>query len=208
MSFGLAQKLPSLQFSIPVSGKYACYVPYACIGSAIVESDPTALHLLRDINMPMSHIRVKFTSAFLKKHPLTKVQIPNEPHYNVIQFEAFNPPDKESDLEVIFVLVHLGDALEIRFPKPYENISNEDVCTEIITTCHSIMPKGAKYNFAVVCSADRNPNVIYKLQRSHHFLPNRELCKRCKDLSRLDNIVLNMSNAVLDKVRVYKYINI
>lgn len=202
MSFGLAQKLPSLQFSIPVSGGYAYYVPHACIGSPIVESDPTALHLLRDINMPMSHIRVKFTSAFLKKHPLTKVQIPNEPHYNVIQFKAFNPPDKESDLEVIFELVHLGDALEIRFPKPYENISNEDVCTEIITTCHSIMPKEAKYNFAVVCSADRDPNVTYKLQRSHHFLPNRELCKRCRDLGRLDNIVLNMWNAVLDKVRV------
>ena len=39
------------------------------------------------------------------------------------------------------------------------------------------MPEGAKYNFAVVCSADRDPNVTYKLQRNRHFLPNRELCK-------------------------------
>ena len=66
MSFGLAQKLPSLQFSISITGDYAYYVPHECIESPIVESDPTALHLLRDINMPMSHIRVNFTSAFLK----------------------------------------------------------------------------------------------------------------------------------------------
>ena len=72
MSFGLAQKLPSRQFSISVTGKYAYYVPHACIGSPIVESDPTALHLLRDINMPMSHIRVNFTSAFLKKPSFNK----------------------------------------------------------------------------------------------------------------------------------------
>ena len=198
-SIGLAVKLPSAQFSIKLNDDYAYYIPNVCTAKPIQECDPTALHLLRDINIPMSHIKVKFTSFILKEHPCTMLELPEEPHINVTRFRAF-PFDSPNHQGVIFDLVYLGDAIEFRFPIPYDQSCIEEICTLIITVCHKIMPLDVKYNFAVMCSDDPNPEDIYKLRRNRHLLPDKELCEKCRSKSRHENDLLKIWNTVLSKV--------
>ena len=198
-SIGLAVKLPSGQFSIKLNDDYAYYIPNVCTAKPIQECDPTALHLLRDINIPMSHIKVKFTSFILKEHPCTMLELPEEPHINVTRFRAF-PFDSPNHQGVIFDLVYLGDAIEFRFPIPYDQSCIEEICTLIITVCHKIMPLDVKYNFAVMCSDDPNPEDIYKLRRNRHLLPDKELCEKCRSKSRHVNDLLKIWNTVLSKV--------
>ena len=198
-SIGLAVKLPSTQFSIKVCDNYVYYIPNVCTAKPIQKCEPKALHLLRDINIPMSHIKVKFTSFILKEYPSTVLEMSEEPHINVTKFRAF-PFNSPSHQGVVFDLVYLGDAIEFRFPISYDQSCMEEICTLIITVCHKIMPLDVKYNFAVMCSDDPNPNDIYKLRRNHHLLPDKELCAKCRSKGRHENDLLKIWNTVLSKV--------
>ena len=198
-SIGLALKLESKVFNITLSDQFAYYIPNVCTAKPILECEPTALHLLRDLNIPMSNFKLKFTDFFLNEYKSTILEMPKEPHINVSSFRAFpsNIPDHNG---VIFELVYLGDAIEFRILTPYDHSCIEEICIQIISVCHKIMPQKVKYNFAVMCSDDPNPKAIYKLRRNHHFLPNEDLCTKCKSKGRLESGIIKIWNAVLSKV--------
>ena len=198
-SIGLALKLESKVLNIPLSDQFVYYIPNVSKGKPILECEPTALHLLHDLNMPMSNFKVKFTDFFLKEYKSTILEMPKEPHINVCSFRAF-PSNIPGHMGVIFELVYLGDAIEFRILTPYDHSCFEEICTQIIRVCHKIMPQEVKYNFAVMCSDDPNPKAIYKLRRNHHFLPNEDLCAKCISKGRHESDVFKIWNTVLSKV--------
>ena len=201
-SIGFATKLSSLQTNFSISDQYAYYISNVCTARPILTCDPASLHLLRDVNIPMSNFQDIFATTFLSLYSLTTLEIPNDPHINITRFRAF--PSNASNKEgVVFDLVYLGDAIEFRFPMHFNQGSSDhiDVCTQIITVCHKVMPSDSKYNFAVMCSDDPDPNAAYKLKRNCHILPNTKLCEICQDNGRLDNSILQTWNTVLSKVR-------
>ena len=75
MSIGLAVKLPSEQLSITLSDQFAYYIPNICTAKPTLECEPTALHLLHDINEPLSHFKVKFASFMLKEYHFTRLEM-------------------------------------------------------------------------------------------------------------------------------------
>ena len=203
-SIGLAVKLPSEQLSITLSDQFAYYIPNICTAKPTLECEPTALHLLHDINEPLSHFKVKFAASILKEYHFTRLEMSKEPHINVTRFRAF-PSSVPGHKGVIFDLVYLGDAIEFRILTPYEHSCTEEICTQIITVCHKIMPQKVKYNFAVMCSEDPNPKAIYKLRRNRHLLPNEHLCTECISKGRLESDIFKAWNAVLIKVCLSLY---
>ena len=199
MSIGLALKLSSEQLSITLSDKFAYYIPNICTAKPTLECEPTALYLLHDINEPLSHFKVKFAAFMLKEYHFTRLEMSKEPHINVTRFRAF-PSNMLSDEGVMFDLVYLGDAIEFRILTPYNHSCIEEICTQIITVCHKIMPQKVKYNFAVMCSEYPNPKAIYKLCRKFHLLPDKDLCRKCISKGRLESDIFKVLNAVLSKV--------
>ena len=204
MSIGLTVKLSSEQLSITLSDQFAYYIPNICTAKPTLECEPTALHLLHDINEPLSHFKVKFAAFMLKEYHFTRLEMSKEPHINVTRFRAF-PSTMPSDEGVMFDLVYLGDAIEFRIFTPYDHSCIEEICTQIITVCHKIMPQKVKYNFAVMCSEDPNPNAIYKYFRKFHILPNEDLCTKCVSKGRVESDIFKVWNAVLTKVCLNLY---
>ena len=200
-SIGFATKLSSLQVNFSIKDQYAYYLSTVCTASPILTCDPASLHLIRDVNIPLSNFQNIFVTTFLRLYSLTILEIPDDPHNNITRFRAF-PSNTSNNEGVVFDLVYLGDAIEFRFPTVFNEVSSDhiDVCTQIITVCHKVMPSGSKYNFAVMCSADPDLNAAYKLKRNRHILPNTKLCEICQVDGRLNSAVLQTWNTVLSKV--------
>ena len=198
VSFGIATKIQKKQingtFSTPNGFVY--YVPNASNVSSDLECQPSALHLLRDLNRPMSHSKVAFTSKFLELCPSTMLELPDDSKSNFITFKTIT----SNNAEVVFAFVYLGDAIEFRFPPSCKHEEIEDICRNIITVCHDIIPKETKYNFAVMCSADLDPTLAYKLKREHHLLPNSKLCQTCQSKGLHNDVLLQVWNKILEEV--------
>ena len=178
VSFGIATKIPKDQISGTFSAPngFVYYVPNASNVPSDQVCQPSALHLLRDPNRPMSHSEVAFTSKFLILCPSSILELPYDPKSNITTFKTIT----SNNVEVIFDFAYLGDAIEFRFLSSCKHEEVEDVCRNIITVCHDIIPNETKYNFAVMCSADPDPTLAYKLKRERHLLPNSKLCQTCQ----------------------------
>ena len=191
-SLHMAIDLPCNQ--VPVQGSSIYYVPNLCTSPPLLQCTPTSLHLVHDMNTTISHFKVLFISKFLSHYNST--QIHDFSHTNVTRF---HPPSLP-----IFELVYLGDIIEFRFPDERKNLN--EICEHIISVCHEIM-KGIKskikYNFAVMCSRDKQLNPC-KIQTRRHLLPFD--CKSCsakcfEDISDVNAAKISTFNAVIEKVR-------
>lgn len=92
----------------------------------------------------------------------------------------------------IFKLVYFGDSIEFRL----EHLT-EEVCEQIIETCHQIMSiTKCKYNFAVMCSSDESDRNACGLGRKRHLLPIRESCLQCSKTLSTDHDYWN--NVILE----------
>ena len=152
VSFGIATKIPNNRIngtSLTPNG-FVYYVPNASNVSSDLVCQPSALHLLRDLNRPMSHSKVAFTSKFLELDPLSMLELPDDPRSNITTFKTIS----SSNVEVMFAFVYLGDAIEFHFLSSCKHEEVKDVYRNIITVCHDIIPNETKYNFAVICSAE------------------------------------------------------
>ena len=203
VSFGIAAKLDSSQVNcaLPAPNNIIYYVPNASTAEPNYECQPSALHLLRDIDRPMSHTKVAFTSKFLKLCPSSKLELPDKPVGNIAAFKVFLSDVRSNS----FQFVYIGDAIEFRFPSPYDQEELEQTCRNIFTVCHEIMPDTTKYNFAVMCSADKDPTLANKLKRQRHLLPNTKLCPDCQSKGLDKKFLLNIWNKILKEVILLFY---
>ena len=137
-----------------------------------------------------------FAKALLKIKPNSKLVIKKASPVNITTFRAFTSEKQEA---VDFEMRYLGEAVEFRVPPK----ADEAICAAIIQSCHEIM-RGKwgceKYNFAVMCSKDPNPNTPSRLRRMRHLLPNDKLCETCGKEGRLDDKMLGIWNSILRKV--------
>ena len=124
------------------------------------------------------------------------LELPNDPKSNITTFKTIS----SNNMEVIFAFAYLGDAIEFRFPSSCKHEEVESVCKNIITVCHDIIPHETKYNFAVMCSADPDPTLAYKLKRERHLLPNSKLCQTCGSQGRHNDALLQIWNEILEEV--------
>ena len=193
-SLHMAIELPCSQVNMSVQGSSIYYVPNLCTSPPLLQCTPTSLHLVHDMNTTISHFKVLFISKFLSHYNTTQIHDDSrEPHSNVTRFCSPSLP--------VFELVYLGDIIEFRFPDEHENLN--EICEHIISVCHEIM-KGSniKYNFAVMCSRDKqNP---CKIQTRRHLLPfdcKPHSTKCCEDISDVDAAKISTFNAVIEKVR-------
>ena len=191
VSFGIATEIPIIQingiFSPPIGFVY--YVPNASNVSSDFECQPSALHLLQDLNRPMTHSKVAFTSKYLELFPSTMLELPDDPKSNIITFNTVS----SNNIKVIF-------EFEFRFPPSCKHEEVEDVCRNIITVCRDIIPIETKYNFAVMCSADPDSTLAYKLKCKHHLLPNSKLCQTCQSKGLHNDVLLQVWNKILQEV--------
>ena len=203
VSVDLALKLKSHQLIIEgseftqVEEKEECYyIPDVRTTPPVLKCEHSALHLLHSTSCPFCHLQVLFAKALLKIKPNSKLVIKKASPVNITTFRAFTSEKQEA---VDFEMRYLGEAVEFRVPPE----ADEAICAAIIQSCHEIM-RGKwgceKYNFAVMCSKDPNPNTPSRLRRMRHLLPNDKLCETCGKEGRLDDKMLGIWNSILRKV--------
>ena len=204
VSFGIAAKLSSSQvnYTLPAPNDVVYYIPYASTSLRDYNCQPTALHLLRDFNRPMSHSKVAFVSKFLNHCNSALLELPDTPVGNITKFKVTS----SNGSKVVFEFAYLPDAFEFRFQPPYNQKHEEiqEISKNIIVVCNDIMQVDTKYNFAVMCSADMEPKLTTRLKRKRHLLPNRMICPECKSkgLHNYDLIEI-WSQLLINEVSVY-----
>ena len=174
-SLEMSVKLLSNQFDVPLQDDDAYYIPNICNSPPVLKCCPTALHLLHDITVPLSNLKVLFTKKFLSRSQYHKLEMSSkDPHINITRFRAFTSSSADG---VVFELVYFGDAIEFRFPDDHD--IDEEVCKQIIAVCHEIIPEKVKYNFAIMCLPGEQQKSPYKLVRFQHLLPCEFVCEKC-----------------------------
>ena len=199
VSFGIAAKLSSSQvnYTLPAPNGVVYYIPYASTSQRDYKCQPTALHLLRDVNRPMSHSKVAFISTFLNCCNSAMLELPDEPAGNITKFKVTS----SNGMEVVFEFAYLPDAFEFRFPPPYNQIKElKEISRNIIVVCNDIMKIDTKYNFAVMCFADQDPKLTTR--RKRHLLPNRMQCKECNSKGLHNNDLFKIWNTLIREVSV------
>ena len=188
--------IESSEFTQVEEKKEYYYIPDVRTTPPDLECQPSALHLLHSTSCSFCHLQVLFAEALLKIKPDSKLVVKNASPVNITTFKAFTSEKQEA---VDFEMRYLGEAVEFRVPPT----ADEDICAAIIQSCHKIMIGKwgcKKYNFAVICSKDIDPNTPPRLRRMRHFLPNDELCETCVKKGRLDDKLLGIWNSTLIKV--------
>ena len=191
-SLPIATEISPKQVNIPTE-ECSYYVPNVCTYPPILQCSPTALHLVHDMNVSLSHFQVLFTIEFLNSYPESQLNVTMTPHINITRFCS-------PSVSLLFELVYLGDIIEFRFPPNLHEEVLHNVCEHIVHICHGIMNQSdTLYDFAIMCSDDAHP---CKLQTPCHSFPIKMQCEKCSHrLSSADIANIDMFNSVLVKVR-------
>ena len=191
-SLHIATEISPKQVNIPTEpGSY--YVPEVCTSPPLLRCSATALHLVHDMNISLSHFQVSFTAKFLNSYPEAQLNATETPHINITRFCS-------PSVSLLFKLVYHGDIIEFQFPPNLREEVLHNVCEYIVRICHDIMDRSnILYDFAIMCSNDVSQQVC-KLQTRRHSLPlGDEDCKKCSYPH--DSASVKIFNDVLKKVR-------
>ena len=183
VSVDLAIKLSSSQISIegeaPSCSQYYYYVPDVRVNPPDLNCDPSVLHLLLNVNCPLSHLQIMFAKAFFDYRKQSVLVLEKNTPVNITKFSA-TLADGVNNCK--FQLKYLGDAIEFQMPVA-TSLANETICIDIIKACNRMMKKEdwlkTKYHFAVMCSENRNDSDANRLRRARHILPSSGLCHVC-----------------------------
>ena len=154
------------------------YIPDVRTQSPELHCDPTSLHLLLNVDCPLSHLQVLFARAFMSRKKCSHLILEHSTPVNITRFGT-----KLSDgaTDVTFEMRYLGDTIEFHFPDE----ANEEVCTDIIEACNEVMAKddwmNSKYAFAVMPPDSINPNIRNRCNR--HVLLSLKDCDSRDDSS-------------------------
>ena len=162
------------------------YVSNVCTYPPILQCSPTALHLVHDMNVSLSHFQVLFTREFLNSYPEAQLNVTMTPHINITRFCS-------PSVSLLFELVYHEDIIEFRFPPDLHEEVLHNVCERIVIICHYIMEQSdILYDYAHPC----------KLQTPFHSFPIKMQCEKCSHrLSSADVANIDVFNSVLVKVR-------
>ena len=171
------------------------YIPNICTHPPLLQCSPTALHLVHDMNVSLSHFQVLFTRKFLNSYPEAQLNVTMIPHINITRFCS-------PSVSLLFELVYFGDIIEFRFPPDLDEKVLCKVCEHIVIICHVIMDgRDILYHFAIMCPNDVTPQSFCKLQTSQHDLPFEETGKMCcSPTSREDGVRIKVFNDIVKKV--------
>ena len=192
-SLPIATEISPKQVNIPTE-ECSYYVPNICSSPPLLQCSPTALHLVHDMNVSLSHFQVLFTTEFLNSNPEAQLNVTMTPHINITRFCS-------PSISLPFELVYIGDIIEFRFPSNLHEEVLHNVCEYIVRICHGIMKQSnILYDFAIMCSNDVSQQAC-KLQTRRHSLPLGEGdCKECS-CPRDSASYVKIFNDVLKKVR-------
>ena len=194
-SLDIATEISPKQVNIPTEpGSY--YVPEVCTSPPLLRCSATALHLVHDMNISLSHFQVSFTAKFLNSYPEAQLNATETPHINITRFCS-------PSVSLLFKLVYHGDIIEFQFPPNLHEEVLHNVCEHIVIICHEIMEDRSNilYDFAIMCSDDVSQQVC-KLQTRRHSLPlGEEDCKKCSCPHDSAIASVKIFNDVLKKVR-------
>ena len=177
------------------------YVPDVRIQSPNLKCDPSALHLLLDVNCPLCHMQAAFAKEYLAISSNSSLVIKKNDAVNITRFRV-----EQSKEEIInFDMIYHGEAVEFRIPKSAP-FADDHTCANIIRACNQMMEKDkwlkTKYIFAVMCSGDPFISDANHLRHVRHILPlTKGACDSCKENDRY-NESLDMWNKVVEKVSI------
>ena len=194
VSVNLATKVSSSKLDVddldPNDAYY--FIPLSRNGSLIVEADPTAVHIIINVDTP--HV---FQQATFAKYLLGSLQEPklipcNNPNKTII---------KECSTNTTITLVSHSPATKISISQV-----NFQVCSHIIKAYSKIAETckfgTTKYKFVMICAKNGVPAVKDIPSCQYHVLPNNKLCAVCEIAGRVDD-QLKMWNKALRKVSNY-----
>ena len=195
VSVNLATKVSSSKLDIddldPNDTYY--FIPLSRNGSPIMEADPTAVHIIINVDTP--HV---FQQATFAKYLLGSLQEPklipcSNPNKTII---------KECSTNTTIALVSHSPATKISISQV-----NFNVCSHIIKAYSKIAETcklgTTKYKFVMICAKSGVPDVRDIPSCQYHVLPNNKLCTVCEIAGRV-NGQLQMWNKALRKVSNYK----
>ena len=172
------------------------YMPDVRVEPPDLTCDPSALHLLLDINCPLRHLQILFAKTYFKncKHSSALVLKRNTP-VNVTNFRTKLSVYKS---EVNFQFRYLGDTVEIHLPKD-DPLTDEAICVNIVHACKKMMLKdrgpNTKYAYVMMCF---HHNIV-----TRHILPYDGHCKSCNENDRsTKNKFLDLWNKAIRKVSI------
>ena len=182
------------------------YVPDVRVMPPDLTCDPSALHLLMDINCPLRHLQILFVNAYFEysTQPSALVLERNSP-VNVTNFKT-KLSNSESEVDIRFR--YLGNTIEINFPKA-DPLADKTTCADIVRGCNEMMLNDrwmrTPYTFAMMCSVEHkivtDPN---RLHHVCHILPHDAHCKSC-ELNGKANKFLDLWNQATDEVsKIFK----
>ena len=163
--------------------------------------DPSALHLLLDINCPLHHLQVLFTKVYIASCKQSALVLKSNTPVNVTNFRTELSDCKS---KVYFQLRYLGDTIEIHLPKsgPF---ADENICADIVRACNKMMLTDcwlqSKYTFAMMCFEHKIVTDANHTDPVCHILPYDTHCKSCRENGRA-NKFLELWNAAIRQVSI------
>ena len=194
VSVNLGTKVSSLHLDIPDLDPNDIYyfIPLSRKGNLIMETDPTAIHLIVNIDAPHVFQQTTFANYLLKSLQKPKLVQCNNPNQTIIT---------ETTTGITITLVSHSPATKISISQ-----ANPDVCSLVLKTYAKIAEKckigTVKYKFVMLCAKSGVPDVRDIPSCQYHILPNDTLCDECINAGRV-NDQLKGWNEALRKVREF-----
>ena len=154
------------------------YMPDVRSHSPKLHCNPSALHLLLNVDCPLSHLQVLFARAFMSRKKCSYLVLE---HSTPVNITRIGTKLLDGATDVNFEMSYLGDTVEFHFP----NEPNENICTDILESCNEVMEKddwmNSKYSFSVMPPDSSNPNDRHRCNR--HILFSMKDCDFTDDSS-------------------------
>ena len=177
------------------------YMPDVRVELPDLICDPSALHLLLDINCPLRHLQVLFTKVYMASCKQSALVLKKNTPVNVTNFRTELSDCKS---KVYFQLRYLGDTIEIHLPKSGP-LADKNICADIVRACNKMMLNDSwlksKYAFAMMCFEHRIVTDANHLHPVCHILPHDTQCKSCKENGRA-NKFLELWNEAIRQVSI------
>ena len=165
------------------------FIPLSRKGNLIMEADPTAVHLIINIDAPHVFQQTTFANSLLRSLEKPKLVQCDNPNQTIIT---------ETNTGITVTLVSHSPATKISISQ-----ANPDVCSFILKAYGKIADKckigTTKYKFVMICAKSGVPDARYIPSCQYHILPDDELCDECKKAGHV-NDQLKVWNKALREV--------
>ena len=188
VSVNLGTRVSSSHLDIPDLDPNDIYyfIPLSRKGNLIMEADPTAVHLIINIDAPHVFQQTTFTNYLLRSLQKPMLVQCDNPNQTIIT---------ETATGVTVTLVSHSPATEISISQ-----ANPDVCS-LILKVYGKIAEGCKigtikYKFVMICAKSGVPDAQYIPSCQYHILPDDGLCDECKKAGRVNDQLKSWNKAL------------